>query len=129
MLCSASNYLVDVVSPGMRVSIVGVSSVFQFKGSERGALHVKTPYLRVVGMDMHSESAGGRSHIKLTDSEEAKMVEISKTPDLYAKIWRSISPSISGSYTVDIKKAVACLLFGGVERGFPMVRACVPPWE
>lgn len=31
----------------------------------------------------------------------------------------SISPSISGSYTHDIKKAVACLLFGGSRKILP----------
>ncbi|KAH9248527.1 hypothetical protein BASA81_013853 [Batrachochytrium salamandrivorans] len=34
MLCSVSNWLVDLVSPGMRVSIIGVSSVFQSRGME-----------------------------------------------------------------------------------------------
>ena len=31
----------------------------------------------------------------------------------------SVCPSISGDYTIDIKKAVCCLLFGGSRRILP----------
>lgn len=47
------------------------------------------------------------------------MLELSRSPGLYDRLWKSIAPSISGSYTVDIKKAIACLLFGGSRKRLP----------
>lgn len=40
-----------------------------------------------------------------------------KDPELYEKLTRSIAPSIFGH--PDIKKAIACLLFGGVAKKLP----------
>ncbi|KAH9248526.1 hypothetical protein BASA81_013852 [Batrachochytrium salamandrivorans] len=67
---------------------------------------------------MHSESSG-RSFVKFTDEEEEHMLELSRSSGLYDRLWKSIAPSISGSYTVDIKKAIACLLFGGSRKRLP----------
>ncbi len=44
---------------------------------------------------------------------------LARDPEIYDKITRSISPAISGEYTVDIKKAIACLLFGGSRKVLP----------
>lgn len=40
-----------------------------------------------------------------------------KDPELYEKLTRSIAPSIFGHN--DIKKAIACLLFGGCPKRLP----------
>ncbi len=42
---------------------------------------------------------------------------MSKDPNIYDKIGRSISTAIYGSQ--DIKKAIACLLFGGSKKVLP----------
>jgi len=44
---------------------------------------------------------------------------LARRPDIYDILSRSIAPSISGSYTVDIKKAIACMLFGGSRKKLP----------
>lgn len=64
---------------------------------------------------MESEGAG-RASVSFTPAEEEKFLAMSRTPQIYEKMASSISPSISGDYTVDIKKALACLLFGGSRK-------------
>ncbi len=49
--------------------------------------------------------------IELTEEEEKQIIELSKDPDLYKKIVRSIAPSIYGHE--EIKEAIALQLFGG----------------
>ncbi|RYH28443.1 hypothetical protein EON65_12200 [archaeon] len=44
------------------------------------------------------------------------MQALSRDPRIYEKVAQSIAPSISGEYTVDIKKAIACLLMGGSRK-------------
>ena len=128
VLLAVDRALVDKVSPGTRVSIMGIASIFnQGRGrrgkGKRGSMGsissaVRTPYLRVVGIEIESEGSG-RAETTFTPDEEQTFLEMSRQPDIYDKICRSISPSISGDYTVDIKKAIACLLFGGTRRVLP----------
>lgn len=66
-------------------------------------------------MTVESEGAG-RASVSFTPAEEEKFLAMSRTPDIYQKMASSISPSISGDYTVDIKRALACLLFGGSRK-------------
>lgn len=70
---------------------------------------------QVVGITVEAEGAG-RASISFTPAEEEKFLAMSRTPDIYQKMASSISPSISGDYTVDIKRALACLLFGGSRK-------------
>jgi len=44
---------------------------------------------------------------------------MARDPDLYEKLANSIAPSIYGDYTVNIKKAIACLLIGGSRKRLP----------
>lgn len=116
-------YLVDRVSPGTRVAVMGISSVWQkgAKGKQSkgsGPAGVKEPFLHVVGIQIMSEGSG-RASLTFTPEEEQRFHDLAKAPDIYEKITRSIAPAISGDYTVDIKKAIACLLFGGSRRILP----------
>ncbi|CAN0325725.1 unnamed protein product, partial [Laminaria digitata] len=77
-----------------------------------------TPSLQVVGVTVESEGAG-RASVSFTPAEEEKFLAMSRTPQIYEKMASSISPSISGDYTVDIKRALACLLFGGSRKVRP----------
>ena len=54
-----------------------------------------------------------------TPGEEEAFRLLSRRPDVYDILSRSIAPSISGSYTVDIKKALICMLFGGSRKRLP----------
>lgn len=119
MLLSVSRNLVDRVSPGTRVSVIGVSSIFNPAGNRGiGAAAVRTPYLRVVGIAVEA-SASGRAITSFTPEEEEHFRELAREPDLYSQLAAAVSPSISGDYTVDIKKAILCLLMGGSRRVLP----------
>lgn len=52
------------------------------------------------------------------DADEEDMFRrLSRDPEIYDRISRSIAPSIFGAE--DMKKAVACLLFGGSRKRMP----------
>lgn len=59
---------------------------------------------------------GGRGNSTFTAQEEEEMQALARDPRIYEKMAQSIAPSISGEYTVDIKKAIACLLMGGSRK-------------
>ncbi|PIO63953.1 MCM2/3/5 family protein [Teladorsagia circumcincta] len=115
-------YLTDRVAPGNRVTLVGVFSIkklFQKSkaGTDKTLTGIRTPYLRVLGI--HVETGGpGRAEFKqYTPEEERNFKELAQRPDAYELIAKSIAPSIYGS--VDIKKSIACLLFGGSRKRLP----------
>ncbi|RCN37179.1 MCM2/3/5 family protein [Ancylostoma caninum] len=115
-------YLTDKVAPGNRVTLVGVFSIKKLfqknKGNKDKTLTgIRTPYLRVLGI--HVETGGpGRAEFKqFTPDEERNFKELAKRPDAYELIAKSIAPSIYGS--TDIKKSIACLLFGGSRKRLP----------
>ncbi|OQR95013.1 DNA replication licensing factor MCM5 [Thraustotheca clavata] len=119
LLLSCDRYLVDRAPPGTRVSILGISSVFNSNAKRQiGAIAIRTPYLRVVGIEIDEEGAG-RARAVFTPSEEEKFHEMARDPQLYEKLAASIAPSIYGDYTVNIKKAIACLLVGGSRKRLP----------
>eukprot|EP00975_Prorocentrum_lima_P047320 9894445-Prorocentrum_lima.AAC.1 len=47
------------------------------------------------------------------------MQRLARDPEIYEKLAQSIAPQISGEYTKDIKKAIACLLMGGSRKVLP----------
>jgi len=59
----------------------------------------------------------GRSDFHFDKEEEDKFRKFSKTPNLYEKIVSNIDPAIYGH--TDIKKAIACQLFGGTRKTLP----------
>lgn len=50
----------------------------------------------------------------VTPQEEEELRRLAAMPNVYETIAKSIAPSIYGS--TDIKKAIACLLFGGSRK-------------
>jgi DNA replication licensing factor MCM5 len=111
------------VSPGTRVSVLGISSLFNAGGGGGGRQSaVKSMYLKVVGLTVDSEGAGRALNV-FTPDEEQSYIEMASDPNIYSKIVDSIAPSISGEYTHDIKKALCCQLFGGSRK---VVRGCLP---
>lgn len=67
--------------------------------------------MRVVGVKVDSGGAGNTTSLPVTPEEEDLFRRLAAMPDIYERIARSVAPSIYGS--VNIKKAIACLLFGG----------------
>lgn len=87
---------------------------------------MRNSYVRALGLSLNTEGPGrsgvfsaGRSintATITTEVEEEEMRKLASTPNIYELIACSIAPSIYGS--LDIKKAIACLLFGGSRKRY-----------
>lgn len=120
IMLTVDRYLVDRVVPGTRVSVIGVVSLFNSAGQKKGvgSATIRTPFLRVLGMQIDTDGSG-RSSGHFTPQEEDEFKRMSRDPFIYEKLANSIAPQISGEYTKDIKKAIACLLMGGSRKALP----------
>ncbi|KAF8202944.1 MCM-domain-containing protein [Pholiota molesta] len=96
------------VVPGSRVIASGIYSQFQSaKNKSAGTAALRQPYLRLVHLELMSPAGAGGSNpfgAQFTPQQEEEFGEI-------------VAPSIFGS--LDIKKAIACLLFGGSKKVLP----------
>lgn len=147
VLATIDRFLVNRVTPGTRVIINGVYSIFQSssqKSGNSGSVAIRSPFIRVLGIQLDgqdspidpvtgmmqnvstvgagpkssgSHAASARFNATFTEAEEREMIALSKMPDLYTKFINSIAPSIFGNE--DVKKAIACLLFGGSRKQLP----------
>jgi DNA replication licensing factor MCM5 len=99
---------------------MGIFSIFQSKASKgastTSAVAIRTPYLRAVGIYSDVDQTAKGNAI-FSEEEEAEFLEMSRRPDLYSVLADCIAPSIYGNR--DIKKAIACLLFGGSKKILP----------
>lgn len=82
---------------------------------------MKISYVRVLGIQSDINKDGmnttGFAMPNITSDDEAKINNWSKDPLIYTKLSRSIAAAIYGHD--DIKKALACLLFGGSPKRLP----------
>ncbi len=116
-------FLCDQMVPGNRVTVLGVYSIrkahkVSSKKSERGAVGVRAPYLRVLGIRVETEGTGRAARdLRFSPDEEEEFRRLAARPNVQDVIARSIAPSIYGSE--DIKKSIASLLFGGSKKILP----------
>ncbi|VDN24819.1 unnamed protein product [Gongylonema pulchrum] len=114
-------YLTDRVAPGNRVMIVGVYSIKRIfkkqRANDKTLSGIRTPYIRVLGIQVQTCGPGRVERREFTPEEEKFFKDLSKTPNIYELITKSIAPSIYGSE--DIKKSIACLLFSGSRKRLP----------
>jgi DNA replication licensing factor MCM5 len=110
--------LVDKAPPGTRVNLFCVPTLFSLgsPSGPRGSGSVQKVYLRCVGMSK-DQSSGEAA--RFTPSEEEAFGRFAKRRDAYEILTRSVAPSIQGAYTVDIKKALVCMLMGGTRKKLP----------
>lgn len=73
--------------------------------------------MRVVGIQLDSEGVSTTGLAAVTAEEEELFRRMAASPNIYEKLSNSIAPSIYGA--LDIKKAIACLLFGGSRKKLP----------
>jgi DNA replication licensing factor MCM5 len=118
MLLAVDRNLVQSIVPGTRVTVMGIYSIYQASNStvQRGAVAIRQPYIRVVGIEQATEATSGVSS-SFTVDEEMEFKEFAQRPDSYTRLCAMIAPSIFGH--PDVKKAVACLLFGGSRKRLP----------
>ncbi|VDP77968.1 unnamed protein product [Schistosoma mattheei] len=131
VLLYCDRYLCERVVPGNRITVVGVYCIRvtvsnkRAGANERSNAGVRQPYIRVLGLTVDTEGPGRSAFVSgagegtgaaatLTENEEEELVALANSPDIYERLARSIAPSIYGS--TDIKKAIACLLFGGSRK-------------
>uniref|UniRef100_A0AAY5EMW7 DNA replication licensing factor MCM5 n=1 Tax=Electrophorus electricus TaxID=8005 RepID=A0AAY5EMW7_ELEEL len=113
-------YLCDRVVPGNRVTIMGIYSIkkvaqLKNKGRDKGAgVGIRSAYLRVVGIQVDTEGAGRGATGSVSPQEEEELRALASSPSIYDSLACSLAPSIYGSD--DLKKAIACLLFGGSRK-------------
>lgn len=126
VLSTVDRFLVNKVTPGTRIVINGVYSIFQSsqKSGNSGSVAIRSPYIRVLGIQLENDSTIGDGSSKrsrqtavFSEAEEREMIAMSRIPDIYSKFIHSIAPSIFGNE--DVKKAIACLLFGGSRKQLP----------
>ena len=119
ILVAAERSLVDAAPPGTRVQVMGITSLFTSSASSSSTKKgsVRQVYLRAVGMSL--ATAHGSTYAQFTPAEEEAFRELARRPDIYKVLSQSIAPSISGKYTEDIKKALACQLMGGSHKRLP----------
>jgi len=109
--------LCDKITPGNRIKIVAVLSIHNKDGAP-----VNSSFLRVVGLQSEnnrdvSSQVCGFAMPNISQEDEERIISLSKEPNLYQKISKSIASAIYGHE--DIKKAICCLLFGGSPKKLP----------
>ena len=112
VLVAVERSLVDKAPPGTRVSIFCIPTLYN-NASSGGARSV---YLRVVGMTKDHYTGDSA---QFTPAEEEAFSQLARHPNVYEILTRSVAPSIQGSYTLDIKKALLCMLMGGTRKRLP----------
>ncbi|TFY83319.1 hypothetical protein EWM64_g697 [Hericium alpestre] len=122
IVLSADRYLTGQVVPGSRVIATGIYSTFQSaKNKSAGASALRTPYIRLVHLELSSPSAGPGGlnpfGLQFTPEEEEEFGEMARSEGFYERFAKSVAPSIFGA--LDIKKAITCLLFGGSKKILP----------
>lgn len=129
--------LVNKISPGTRIIVNGVYSIFgtnvasstRKNGVGSSAAAVRTPYIRLLGYEIvdgklstevmgFMDGISGGTHEKITGPmSDSELAAFSRQPDLYKRFAQSIAPSIFGHD--DVKRAIACMLFGGSRKVLP----------
>lgn len=116
ILLTVDRSLTNLAIPGSRCTILGIYSIYQGRVKSPGAVAIRNPYVRVIGMTL-STGQQARENAVFTDEEEQQFLNLSRTPGLLEVFADSIAPSIWGHE--DIKKAIACMLVGGSRRILP----------
>lgn len=111
-------YLVDRLVPGSRVVITGVLTIAERRAQPSDSIQrsIRTNY--IVCYSYSLENAGSRrisSDFNAVD--KSRFMEYSKDEKIYDKIATSMGEAIFGHE--DIKKSIACLLFGGSAKHLP----------
>ncbi|XP_039290913.1 zygotic DNA replication licensing factor mcm3 [Nilaparvata lugens] len=106
------NDLVDLCKPGDRVQIVGN---YRCLPGKQGSF--TTGAFRTVLIANNVSQMSKDASIFVTRDDLKKCRALSRQPNIFERLSRSLAPSIQGHEY--IKKAILCLLLGGVEKVLP----------
>lgn len=117
LMLNCSNSLAGRLIPGDHVRVVGVHSTSN--GARKGGNDQRS-YVHVLGTEpAHGggikERAGAKAWWDFKEEEEFQAM--AKDTNILNRIFQSIAPALIG--LDDIKKSVACLLFGGTRKTLP----------
>ncbi|MFX1282347.1 MAG: LAGLIDADG family homing endonuclease [Promethearchaeota archaeon] len=106
--------LVDHARPGDRVEIVGILKARASRLLKRGQLATYGKFFHGISISRETEEY---VDIEISEEDELKIIDLSKSPYVIEKIRDSLAPSIYGHDLV--KEAIASLLFGGTAKEMP----------
>ena len=99
------------IIPGSKVKIIGVLKEVEQGTSAKKPLVTYDIAIESNNVIMLNEDT---SDMEITEEDERDILEISKRPDLFEYLSRSVAPSVYGN--TDIKMALTLQLFSGVSR-------------
>jgi replicative DNA helicase Mcm len=107
----AEGDIAGVLNPGDHIIANGILRGSVRLDEKRAKTTVFDKYLEANSFELQEEKL---EEIEITDEDERRIIEISKSDDLISDIIASISPTI---YGLDMeKKALALQLFGGLQK-------------
>ena len=101
--------IAGLVTAGNSITLNGI--LRSQEKSDRDKTTVFETFLDVISIEFEQHEY---DEIQITEEDEKKILAMSKDPNLYSNIIRSIAPSIFGMD--DEKKAIALQLFGGCHK-------------
>ena len=106
--------LAGKIFPGDRVIVNGILKSYQRNNPQQG----KSTYFDLVHKGISVEMKDQEfEEIDITQEDEEMILEMSRDPDIYENIRKSIAPSIYGYE--DVKEALALQLVSGFEKNLP----------
>lgn len=102
------------VFPGDRVIVNGILKSYQRSNPQQGKSTYFDLFHKGVSVEMKEQEF---EEIEISPEDERRILEMSRDPEIYERIKRSIAPSIFG-YD-DIKEALALQLVSGFEKRLP----------
>ena len=123
--CIVSRGLVDRLSPGNKITFLAVPVTQEKKAADnqrgqKGESAVKFRYLQVLGYCKGGVVRGSGGAV--SQEEEELFMSWAKSGKVHDMISQSVAPAICGSSKDNVefvKRAVACLLFGGARKVLP----------
>ncbi len=103
MLMVLEDDLVDELNPGDKVRITGTLKTFREERSGKFKNFIYVNHIEPLEQEFEE--------LHLSEEDEAKILELSKDPNIHDKIINSTAPSIRGYR--EVKEAIALQLFGG----------------
>lgn len=105
---------VDKVTPGIKVTLIAMLCLPDSKASKASV--TRSSYLKAAGIKL-DKTVESKLKNFFTLEDEDTFRELARDPQIYEKLAKSVAPSIYGND--DIKKAIACMLFGGTRKKVP----------
>jgi replicative DNA helicase Mcm len=106
MLMVLEDDLVDQLNPGDKVRVTGTLKTFREERSGKFKNYIYVNHIEPLEQEFEE--------LKISEEDEAKIIELSKDPHIHEKIIKSTAPSIKGYR--EVKEAIGLQLFGGSPK-------------